>query len=121
MVRQYGSGELTLRLRGLEREGPVRLHLEHKSGAALIVPACERRSIPAGHELRTRGFDGTDYRFTVDEVARVVRIQASAPTVLLGGSTEAAVVRGEDLTMPQLAALRITGDEDTMPISVKKP
>jgi hypothetical protein len=110
--------DVTLRLRGLDGQGPVRVHIEHHSGAALIAPSCELEVVTGGYRLSTTGFDGTSFRIDVDEAARTVKIEASAATGILGGGTAAVLERGEDIA--PAVGLRASGDEPTMPIIVKK-
>jgi hypothetical protein len=117
-IRHYASGDLSLSIRGLEGSGPVRIHLEHKSGAALIDPFCAIEDLEQGRMLSTQGFDGTGYRITIDEARATAQIEASAPSEILGGAISVVLPRGEDLASG--GPLRITGDEDTMPITVRK-
>jgi hypothetical protein len=116
-VRRYSVAEVALRIRGLEADGPVRLHIEHKSGAALIVPSCEKEAIDGGFRLATTGFDGTDYEVFVDERANTVEVVASSPSPILGGEKSAIFIRGDDIE--PAVGVRTSGDEPTMPIIVK--
>lgn len=120
-VRQYSHGEVSVRIRGLDGAGQVRVHIEHKSGAALIVPFCSKTDGKQGPELATTGFDGTDYHMSIDEVHNTLTVTASAPSPILGDLTTLTLKRVEDLSTTDSGALRVTGDEDTMPIVLKKP
>jgi hypothetical protein len=113
--RYHGSG-LTLRIRGLMTPHPVRIHLEHESGAALIVPGCREEPGIKGPRLETVGFDGTIFTVELDEQNGTAAISASQETPILGGGTTARIQRGPDT---EESALRVTGDEETMPIEVK--
>lgn len=117
-IRHYTAGNLSLTIRGLDGSESVRIHLEHKSGAALIVPYCEAADLEHGAKLSTNGFDGTDYRITIDDAAETALVEASRATAILGGATSIVLPRAADLASS--GPLRITGDEDTMPITVRK-
>jgi hypothetical protein len=112
---------VAVQVRGLEDPGaPIKIHIEHLSGAALIVPECHRVKSEVGIVIETRGFDGTDYRLTLDEQKRTMRIAASKPSLILGDKLELELPRVEDLVATPAAAIRVTGDEVTMPIVVKR-
>jgi hypothetical protein len=115
VIRQYKNSDITVRVHGLDGDQMLRVHVEHKSGAALIAPDCKREDGPLGPKLTTTGFDGTVFHFEVNELVRELKIEASAPSVILGGKTTIALARAEDF-VPAAGALRVTGDEDTMPI-----
>jgi hypothetical protein len=114
--RCYQGLGITLKIRGLFTSHPVRIHLEHESGAALIVPGCREGPGPKGPRLETVGFDGTVFTVELDEQANTAEISATAETPILGGGTRASVPRGPDLVDN---TVRLTGDEETMPIDVK--
>lgn len=120
VVRQYRNEDVLVQIRGLDLGLRVRVNLEHKSGAALIVPECDARVNEHGYELELRGFDGTDYKVTIDEQARTLTIVASAATMLLGDQSKLALARTEDQANTGPTALRATGDEVTKPITVKR-
>jgi hypothetical protein len=120
VVRQYKNEDVLVQIKGLDQGLRVRVHLEHRSGAALIVPECDARVHENGYDLEMRGFDGTGFKMTLDEPERALRIFATAPTPLLGDKAALELPRAEDLGTPQPAPLRITGDEVTRPIGVKK-
>jgi hypothetical protein len=119
-VRQYRHADVTVQVSGIEGGGRVKFHVEHKSGAALIVPECEQKAGKQGPELETRGFDGTDYKMIFDEVHNTLKIIATASTSILGDQRELELLRAEDLMLSPSSPLRVTGDEPTMPISVKR-
>ena len=114
--RRYQGDGITLRIRGLLTAHPVRVHLEHESGAALIVPGCREAPGVKGPRLETVGFDGTIFTVELDEQDSTASIQASQETPILGGSKTARIPRGPDV---EDTSLRVTGDEETMPIEVK--
>jgi hypothetical protein len=116
LVRTYLGDGLTLRIRGLTTPHPVKIHLEHESGAALIVPGCREGPGPRGPRLETVGFDGTIFTIELDDQAGTAAISASQETPILGGGKTARIQRGPDV---EDGALRVTGDEETMPIEVK--
>lgn len=120
VVRQYKNADVVVQIKGLDAGLRVRVHLEHKSGAALIVPECDARVDEHGYDLEMRGFDGTGIKMTLDEPARALRIVATAATPLLGDKAQLELPRAEDLGTPAQTELRITGDEVTRPIIVKK-
>lgn len=115
--RRYTSNEVVVDVRGLGSPHGVRLNVEHRSGAALMIPRATEDAIDGGVRVCTTGFDGT--RFTVDIFDQTARITASAPTAILGGaeSIEASRV---NVPAPDPGALRVTGDEETMPIPMAK-
>lgn len=116
----YKDGEVTVRVRGLEGGGSVRLHIEHKSGAALIVPDCTRTRHEHGTRFQTRGFDGTTFTLELDDAGLSLDVHSSQQTDILGGLRQRTLARVRDLEVrPQ--GLRITGDEVTRPLSVIKP
>ena len=113
--RCYQGEGITLRIRGLFTPHPVRIHIEHETGAALIVPGCREGPGPRGPRLETVGFDGTVFTIELDEDAQVAILSATQETPILGGGTTARIPRGADIE----DSLRVTGDEETMPIDVK--
>lgn len=119
-VRQYRSDGVTIQVRGIEDGARLKIQIEHESGAALIVPECEPQRDATAIIIETRGFDGTDYRLTVDEAKNSVRIAASKSSAILGEKLELELPRVEDFATPAVSAMRVTGDEVTMPISVKR-
>lgn len=118
--RRYVGRELTVRIRGLDGGGDVQIHIEHQSGAALIVPLCRRVARERGPELSTTGFDGTGFTLTLDEPSRSLEIVASAPTPILGGGTRVTLDNGEDVVPAVSRTTRVSGDEDTMPIDLER-
>ncbi len=117
--RRYQGEGITLRIRGLgagARAPIVRLHIEHESGAALIVPGCREAMGASGPRMETVGFDGTIFTIELDEKTGFAAISASQETPILGGGRDARIPRGADL---EDSTLRTTGDEETMPIDVK--
>lgn len=119
LIRQYDDGELTLRIRDLPGQGRINVHIEHRSGAALIAPFCE--SVRAGRviEIKTTGFDGIDYRVTIEDAESApATIEASRPTMILGGASRCVLPRKADAHPSH--PIRATGDEDTVPISMLK-
>ena len=117
MERLYQDREVSVRLRGLDGPAGVRIHLEHQSGAALIVPACARESSEGAAVFRLTGFDGVQFTVTVDPVGDHLWLRTSGPSLLLGGQRERKVPRGPD-PEPQNRGICVTGDESTMPIPV---
>jgi hypothetical protein len=116
--RVYSGDGIELRVRGLGGRHRVRIHLEHSSGAALIVPGCEERIGDHGPRLVTAGFDGTTFTIDFDDGASLAVITSSQTTPILGGGVSATIARGDDVELDP-KALRVTGDEETMPIPVK--
>lgn len=116
--RLYLGDGVRLSIRGIGTSHPVRIHLEHESGAALIVPGCEEGPGDKGPLLKTVGFDGTTFTIALDEEANDASIEASQPSPILGGGQKARIERGPDPT-PDEQSVRVTGDEATMPIQVK--
>ncbi len=116
--RWYEDEHLKVQVRDLgeDASSPVKVHIEHKTGAALIAPECVPER--AGEELRlsTTGFDGTRFFILVTE--ETLTIEASAATPILGGQKRATVPKAEPPT-PQQLGVRVTGHESTMPIPVK--
>lgn len=90
----------------------ARLRLEHKSGAALIVPDAPLCPTEGGARLTVSTFDGVQLILEAHHDA--LRISASGPTALLGDRTECTLPRGPDRT--DTGPTRVTGDESTMPI-----
>lgn len=119
-IRQYKDEEVLVQVKGLDAGLKVRVHVEHKSGAALIVPDCQAQKDDRGYDLSMVGFDGTDFRITLDEPGQTIRIVASAVTPILGDKTELVLPRIADLGPHDSGELRITGDEVTRPIDVKR-
>jgi hypothetical protein len=119
-VRQYGQDDIQVRIQGLENGGEVRIHIEHKSGAALIVPSCEKVQTAEGFEISTTGFDGTDYQLSIDELKATITIRASRASPILGGASSTVLQRRADIAPAQRVELRMSGDEVTMPSITKK-
>ena len=115
--RRYQTEELLLDVRGLGSEHGARLSVEHESGAALLVPRTKVATVDDVLQLETTGFDGTHYVVELGEER--ARITASAPSPILGGATELELPRTE-VPKPAPGALRVTGDEETMPIPMAK-
>jgi len=84
---------MSLRIRGLDVEGPVRVHIEHSSGAALIVPTCEKQPIDGGVRLMTTGFDGTDSRSRSTSATTWFGSARAGASAILGGETSAVLTR----------------------------
>lgn len=120
IVRQYKDEDVLVQVKGLDVGLKLRVHVEHKSGAALIVPDCQAQVEDHGYDLAMVGFDGTDFRITLDEPGQTIRIVASAVTPILGDKSELVLPRIEDLGLHDPGELRITGDEVTRPIDVKR-
>lgn len=116
--RLYLGDGLRLSIRGLGTSHPIRVQLEHDSGAALIVPGCEEGPGEKGPLLKTVGFDGTIFTISLDEETNEAAIEASQASPILGGARSARIMRGPDPT-PDERSVRVTGDEATMPIEVK--
>lgn len=114
--KHFQSGDLRVRIGWLEGRERCHVHIEHKSGAALIVPSCPREIAGDSIRLETTGFDGTTYSVTIDGEESTVVIESSAASPILGGGTRAVVPRSLD---GESGAVRVTGDEETMPIQLK--
>ncbi len=116
--RWYEDEHLKVQVRDLgeDASSPVKVHIEHKTGAALIDPECNPKRTGESLHLKTTGFDGTRFHVIVTE--ETVSIEASAPTPILGGEKRATIPRAEGPT-PQQLGVRVTGHESTMPIPVK--
>lgn len=115
--RRYATEELIVDVRGIGSEHGVRLDVEHRSGAALMVPRTKAETIDGGLKIETTGFDGT--QFTVVVLESTARVTSSAPSAILGGATELELPAVE-IPPPDPGALRVTGDEETMPIPMAK-
>lgn len=113
--RRYETPEVTVDVRGLFTDHGVRLNIEHTSGAALIVPRADTTEIDGGVRLVTTGFDGTEY--TVDILEETVVVKSNVPSQILGGLDHLEANRVE-VKKSDLGPLRVTGDEETMPIQV---
>ena len=114
---RYLSESLEVRVRKLPRGQGLRIHMEHTSGAALIIPSCQAEVTNDGMRATTTGFDGTHYELLIADKALEVR--ASQPSTLLGGKTTATILRTDDILL-STGAIRITGDEVTVPINTDK-
>lgn len=115
--RRYETAELVVDVRGLGSAHGVRLNVEHTSGAALMIPRATEEVIDGGVRVRTSGFDGTHY--TVDVFEQSVTIDATAASPILGGAQHIEAPRVE-VPAADPGALRVTGDEETMPIPMAK-
>ncbi|MCK6547099.1 hypothetical protein L6R52_14715 [Myxococcota bacterium] len=118
-IRRYTADAVTLRIRGLETSA-VRLHIEHASGAALMVPDCAREPRGATILLTTTGFDGTRFTVALDDAAKTATVTSSAPSAILGGADHLVLARAADIVPPPLPSRRITGHESTMPIALDR-
>lgn len=98
-------------------EGGIGVRIEHTSGAALIVPSTEAERRGGVRCVRIVGFDGTHFEIDIADDHETVSIRATVPTPILGGQRAASATRAPQLEK-QLGAVRVTGDETTMPISV---
>ncbi len=115
--RRYESDDVIVDVRGLGSAHGVRLNVEHASGAALMIPRATEDAIDGGVRVCTTGFDGT--RFTVDIFEETATLTASAPSAILGGAERVEAKRVQ-VAAPDPGALRVTGDEETMPIPMAK-
>ncbi len=114
-IRHYRDDDVDVRIRGVEF-GDAHITIEHGSGAALIVPACKPHKTDKLITLKTVGFDGTSFEILLDDEANTITIRASSASPILGGEVERTVPRRENLSPS--GAVRVTGNEQTMPIAV---
>ncbi len=112
--RRYATPDVIVDVRDLDGDD-VRLNIEHITGAALIVPRAPVNAFGGGKRIETTGFDGTAYVVEFDEAKS--RITSSAPSVILGGASTLQVPRVA-VDKKDIGPLRVTGDEETMPIPV---
>jgi hypothetical protein len=113
--RRYETPEVTIDVRGLGTEHGIRLNIEHRTGAALMVPRADSSDVDGATRIVTTGFDGTE--FTIDIRDEAVTIRSNVPSAILGGIDQLDAPRVE-VKKADLGPLRVTGDEETMPILV---
>lgn len=112
---EYRGEELSVRVANPTPDGGVSLHIEHATGAALIVPSTPQSRTDDGAFVTVTGFDGNLFQIRISEER--VFIQAEQASPILGGGREADAERRRDLEKND-GPIRVTGDESTMPIDV---
>lgn len=112
-ARQYGDQNLWVKIR--PKLTGVDVHIQHESGAALILPNCLTTPSGAGFKAEGTGFDGNTFRIEVDDATASLRVACTHESPILGGARDVRLPL-DNLHKPAPPSERITGDEDTAPI-----
>lgn len=119
-VRRFKATGLEIRLIDLGPGRGTRVDIEHATGAALLVPRADVVPMERGLRFSITCFDGVELCLDLDGSGEELVVASTAPTPLLGGATRVSAKRiAADERRP--GALRVTGDEATMPIPVDEP